>query len=405
MRTKIALLFIGLMVVPFALIVGGRIPYLLLYTYLLTLLLPFLHSLLGKYFIQVIVKVPEGELVAGEEIKIHYEIRNPSGLTFPRLVFHNELVYRLTGKQEPEIQFHLKKKESYWGQTTVQCVRRGNFTLGKGRLIIKDIFDLYRLKKVANVPLALTIYPRVVTLKSLKIQASQQMGELVVKNPLFQDYAALSDLRVYQPGDSLKKVHWKASAKTDTLMVKNFEEQGDHGVIVMLDSCRNNYFFDQEAFIEDKLVEAAASIIDFCLGQNIKVSLYYRDTGGTRIMTGNQAGYFKGFLDQLVTFHPVDTVDFYREIEGNLPNIQQGSTLFLLTPFLGKELAAQGIRLKMKNLQPVYLIIGSEEGSPHISRQNKEMAKKLGGEGIPLYLLDVEQDIRDVLEEKYEKGA
>ncbi len=405
MKVRIGFFITGIIVFPFALIVGGRIPYLLLYTYLLTLVIPLIHCLLGKYRLKVTIKAPEKELVAGEEIKITYEINNPLGVTFPRLEFHNDLAYRLRGRREAEVHFYLEKKGSFRRDVLVQCKRRGYFKVGVGRLIIKDIFNLYKLKKISKAPLQLKIYPRVVPLKKLKIQASQHMGELMVKNPLFQDYTSLSDLRTYQEGDSLKKIHWKASAKTDSLMVKNYEEQGDHEVIIMLDSCMKSYGADKEAYVEDKLVDTAASMIDYCLRQNIKVSLNYWDKEGDRVIMGDHPGCFKAFLDQLVSFHPTGSNDFPKEIERTLPSIPQGSTLFLLTPLLSKELGAQGIHLKMKNLRPFYMVIGSEKESPNITRANKALAKRLEGEGIPLYLIDVEQDIRDILEGKYEKGA
>lgn len=405
LKSKVSFIIGGLFLVPFAIIIGGRVPYFLLYVYLLTALVPLLHGFLGKLFIKGKLKLPEKELVAGEEIKISYEIENPLALTFPCLELENTIAYRLTGQREETIFFQLDRKESFYGEATIICRRRGLYKTGEVSILIRDIFNFYTLTKVAATPLSLKIYPKITPLKNFKVQASQHMGELIVNDPLFQDYSSLSDLRLYQEGDSFKKIHWKASAKNDTLMVKNFEERGDNEVVIVLDSYQGSYEGDREYWIEDKLVEIAASLIEYCLKENIKISLYYQIPNGLVSVKGDHSGYLKSFLDKLVLFHPTVHHPFHHEIERMITTLQQGSTLLLLTPRLNKELGAQGIRLKMKNFQPVYMVVGDEKENPDLWKKNKELAKVLEGEGIPIFLIDVKQDLRDILEGKYEKGA
>lgn len=48
-------------------------------------------------------------------------------------------------------------------------------------------------------------------------------------------FSELHDLRPYRPGDSMRDVHWKLSAKTDTLIVREAQEPDRGEVILTLD--------------------------------------------------------------------------------------------------------------------------------------------------------------------------
>lgn len=394
-----------ILIIPFALLVGGRVPYFLLYSALFVAFVPLLHCLMGKGFIKGKVKLPEKEMMAGDEVEIRYKFENPLSISFPILEFQNNIAYRLTGKREQIEVFHLDKKDYFQGSTTISCRRRGFYKSGEVKVKIKDILNIYTLSKTIVTPLSFKVYPKITPLKSFKIQASQHMGELLVTDPLFQDYTSLSDLRSYQEGDPLKRIHWKASAKANKLIVKNYEERGDNEVVLVIDSNKKSYKSDKEFWIEDKLVETAISIIDYCLKQNMNVSLYHQRKDDIVETKGNHPGFFKHFLDEMVAFHPTGNSLLQHNVEKLTSYIKQGSTLFILTPYLDRQLGAQGIRMKMSNIRPVYIILGSKEENLTQWNENKKVTKSLEGESIPIYMIDVDQDIRDVLEGKYEKRA
>lgn len=405
MKGKIIFIVINIIIIPYALLVGGRVPYFLLYTSILVALVPLVHCILGKMFIKGMVKLPEKEMVSGDEISIKYEFENPSSINFPILEFENNIAYRLTGKKEKKEIFHLEKQGYYEGSKTIPCRRRGHYKTGKVKLYIKDIFNIYSLQKTVKTPLSFKVYPRITPLKSFKIQASQYMGELIVKDPLFQDYSSLSDLRTYQEGDSVKKIHWKASAKSDDLIVKNYEERGDNEVVLVIDSNKESYAGDKEYWIEDKLVETCASIVDYCLKQNINVTLYHQQHDNIIETKGNNPGFLKKFMDDIVGFHPNGSFTLQQNIEKITSYIKSGVTLFVLTPRLNKQIGAQAIDMSMRSISPVYIILGSKKENPVVWNNNKEVAKALEGESIPTYMIDIEQDIREALEGKYERRA
>jgi uncharacterized protein (DUF58 family) len=45
-----------------------------------------------------------------------------------------------------------------------------------------------------------------------------------------------SDLREYQPGDDIKHIHWKATARTGTVFIKSYEEDRQLRVLLAVDT-------------------------------------------------------------------------------------------------------------------------------------------------------------------------
>jgi len=301
--------------------------------------------------------------------------------------------------------FSLEPKDYYHGERVLTLNRRGVYQMGKVILEIHDPFGFYSLRKSLPVPLQLTVYPRVRGLHHLQVEASQFQGELLVQNPLFQDQVTLIGLKPYQLGDSMKKIHWKASARGPDLMVKSFEERGDTEVYVFLNSTARCYAQDQAFLAEDQLVEISLSLIHHCLRGGLGVTLTYCQGDSLEEISGSQGGDYQRFLDALVSFSPQGASPFEIMIERRSATIPQGSTLLMLTPELNKALAIQGIQMKMKNLQPIYFLMEKPEGNGPLNQGQEELKRALQGEGIRLYSIGLNQEIRKVLEGFYAMGG
>lgn len=397
-RYRFTLVSLGLFAALFVVFVGGNLPYFLLYVYILGLLLPLGHCLMGWYFLRGEVILPGTELVAGEEITLGYRIENPLRIPFPRIELESQLGGRLTGKKERRRVFFLQGKDWFEETSTLQCNRRGYYQTGTIKIHISDVFQFFTLEKVIAAPISLKVYPRVTTIDSFHLKASQQMGNLRVRDPLFQDYTELADLRQYREGDPLKRIHWKVSAGKDDLMVKDFEERGDTQVLMVLDSQKSHFKSDGEGWLEDHMVEGAAALIDYCLRRNIQVTMTYVSKGKTIYYEGDTTLHMKHFLDGLALFHPMDEMSYDKQVEISTQHLPYGTALFFLTPEVTKVSAYQGMRLAMRNQQPVFMVFGNREKYHEIWQENQKMVKRLKGEGITCYLFDQGYGIRDVLE-------
>ena len=78
-----------------------------------------------------------------------------------------------------------------------------------------------------------------------------------------EDLSAPSDIRAYQPGDPMKKIHWKLSLRKRELLVRKFDEPVLQEVLILMDCSRPPSWGQPqaEADLRDALLETAASLI------------------------------------------------------------------------------------------------------------------------------------------------
>ncbi|MFN2241492.1 MAG: DUF58 domain-containing protein, partial [Anaerolineae bacterium] len=67
------------------------------------------------------------------------------------------------------------------------------------------------------------VYPKIVALRDLGFPSQSPFGTLPSRERLFEDPTRIRGVRDYQPGDSLRRMDWKTSARVGTLQVRRFE--------------------------------------------------------------------------------------------------------------------------------------------------------------------------------------
>jgi uncharacterized protein (DUF58 family) len=84
---------------------------------------------------------------------------------------------------------------------------------------------------------------------------------------------SVSHIREYLPGDGLGKIHWPTTARTGTLMVKQFDEEVGNDLWLLLDLDGGAHVGVGEDGTEEHAVIAAASVADRALGLGVPVGL------------------------------------------------------------------------------------------------------------------------------------
>ncbi len=119
----------------------------------------------------------------------------------------------------------------------VTGLARGIHPLGPLRVTSTDPFGLARRTYVLGETTAVTVAPAVVDLAPLTDFAGETGGTLqTTMNRLGQGADNLIP-RSYLPGDSMRRIHWRASAHQGDLMVRQEEQESTPEATVVLDRC------------------------------------------------------------------------------------------------------------------------------------------------------------------------
>lgn len=84
------------------------------------------------------------------------------------------------------------------------------------------------------------------------------------------EYSDTSNIREYIPGDRIKDIHWKLSAKRDLLLVRERIKSCENKIVLLLE-CNDN------CEINDQILALFYTISLLCIKEGVLVKLYYYD--------------------------------------------------------------------------------------------------------------------------------
>ena len=157
----------------------------------------------------------------------------------------------------------------------LHTTRRGLFRIGPAVIEASDPFGLVRRFWVDPDVRFITVLPRVVPLGQGQPLGHRPVHEVPRRRSLFEDPSRFLGLRDYRPGDGLRRIHWRATARSGRLQVKLFEPAVLEGVLLAVEMGRAAWpVGDGESDPTLELaVTAAASIADLVLGGGQAVGL------------------------------------------------------------------------------------------------------------------------------------
>lgn len=115
--------------------------------------------------------------------------------------------------------------------------QRGLYTLGPTRLRTGDPFGIYTLTIQDQHASTVLVTPPILPLQHLRIMPGGWTGDQQRRPQGIERNISDAGIRDYLPGDSLRRIHWRASAHHDNLMVRQLEAaaSGDWWLFVDLD--------------------------------------------------------------------------------------------------------------------------------------------------------------------------
>jgi uncharacterized protein (DUF58 family) len=159
---------------------------------------------------------------------------------------------------------------------------RGVHTLGPFGLTATDPFGLARRRVRLGGKTDVTVAPRIIELPSLPLAAGESGGMLQTVIAQLGQGADNLVARPYAPGDSMRRVHWRATAHRDTLMVRQEEQEASPEATVVLD--RNEARWSAEAREApgadpgfEAAVSAAVSVVGRLVRDGFSVTLVDSD--------------------------------------------------------------------------------------------------------------------------------
>ncbi len=230
----------------------------------------------------------------GDQVAVDLTVRNHSWLPAPWLEVFESLPAGLGTpphhRQVLAVGAHGTRRIRY----TLKCEQRGYYEVGPLTLQTGDLLGMIAPRQAAVKAEPLIVYPHVVPLRRLGLPTHAPHVELLARSALFEDPARVRGVRDYQPGDSLRRIHWTASAASGRLLVKQYQPAIARETVICLDLDRDDYGQRQRYAATELAIVVAASLATHIISRE-----------------GLPAGFATRALDPLQNDHATKAVRFY----------------------------------------------------------------------------------------------
>ncbi len=155
----------------------------------------------------------------------------------------------------------------------VKFLQRGYYQFGPVLVETGDVFGLHRRYRLLGEPQFVLVLPKVLPLQGYNLASRRPIGEIRVAHRLFEDPTRLAGVRLFQQGDPLNRVHWRATARTGQLHSRVYENSRVAGATLLLDFHERSYSGPMGASSSELAIMAVAALANAVSLQGQQIGL------------------------------------------------------------------------------------------------------------------------------------
>ena len=202
----------------------------------------------------------------GEDVDVRIDVANLGRLRLPWVMLRESNPIALRGRGTLDEVVSVPGRGETQVRYQIRPNRRGRYRLGPLFATTGDLFGLAREYQSEHQSEHVTVYPRITALAKLGLPSRLPFGTVTAARPLFMHPARPVGIREYRAGDTLRQIHWKATAHSGALSVKTFEPAISLDTAILLDLHRGDYdrsgWLDRTEWAIEVAASAASHLID-----------------------------------------------------------------------------------------------------------------------------------------------
>ena len=252
---------------------GGTISYGIFFAVTLLPLISFVYLYLVYLKFRIYQELGKRVNVCGEPASYHFVLQNDEWFAISGIRIKMFSSFSSVENMQEDEEFELLPQERYDCVTNMVCRYRGEYEVGVKEIILTDFFRIFQVKYRIPSALKAVVSPRVVLLEELK--SLREIPLTAQREAFFLKEEPDTVVREYLPGDSKKYINWKATARSQNLMVRTMTGEENRGVVVFFDGKRYSDSMREYLPLENKILEVVLALAHYFATKNSRVSLCY----------------------------------------------------------------------------------------------------------------------------------
>jgi uncharacterized protein (DUF58 family) len=294
----------------------------------------------------------------GETVELTLELRNAKILPQPWVTVHDafpQLLPVAEVKLEVNPATNLADFRTFWmigpfqritRRFHVHCTERGYHPYGPAVLTTGDAFGSFVRTGIQRSADHLIVYPRIYTVAELRLPTKHPFGPSVTPNSLYQDPMRTAGVRPWEAGDSLRRIHWKASARQQELLSRIYEPSEERVVQIFLNSTTmTRHWHGYIPELQERAISVAGSLAALAAADRLPVGMIANGAlrgseRALRLLPGRSPSQLMHILELLAQVTPFSTQTIEDLLVEQAPHLPWGATLVVVTAVAHEELLA-----------------------------------------------------------------
>ncbi len=285
---------------------------------------------------------------------------------------------------------------------------RGRYRLGPMQISSGDPLGLFLFKRDLPQTSSITVYPATYDLPAFAPPIGRLLGGESLQRRTHNITPNFSGVRDYLPGDAFNRIHWRSTARTGRLIVKEFEEDPTADIWIVLDMHRDTFVEAPEPLdapdaarplgwllpdvgvvlpsTTETAVTIAASLIKHFLAQNRSVGMLSHAAERELLQPDRGLRPLTRALEYLAVLQAEGRRRLAEVIALEEPFFTRGTTLVIVTSSTSSKWVDALRELRRRGVRMVAVLVDPSSFDPH-ARPLDEVRAALAILGVPTYVV------------------
>lgn len=274
---------------------GGPISYGFFYGMTLLPIISALYLLCVNLRFGIYQRLESNRPVSNQTVPFYFTLKNDDSFPFVgvRVRFFSDFSM-ITGLEDG-LEYELLPHTGIDQETGLICKYRGEYEVGIQSVETTDFFRLLRFTYRNPETLRVVVKPELISLEVLRCVEDVRATS---KDSRHNASRADVTVRLYEPGDDIRRIHQKLSASSGQLMIRNMIGEEQEGIGILLSTHRLSDEMRVYLPVENKLLEVVLALSYYFVRKNMPVSVEYRREKREEIK-GSNLQQFQMLYDQI----------------------------------------------------------------------------------------------------------
>lgn len=282
---------------------GGTISYGLFFGVSLIPVISLVYLLCVYLRFKIYQETAKRNLVCGKPTPYLFILQNEDWFAYTGISVRMHSSFSYAEETFENVEYELLPGDKTICSTNLVCRYRGEYEIGVREVVLTDLFHLFRFRYAVSGQIKAEVSPRIVEVTELKSIADLPVPVLTVASGIAEPDIIVRD---YAEGDSLKQIHWKATARERKLKVRLMTGKENQSISIFCDTRR--YSEDMEEFLplENKILETFLAVGRYFAGMEKEFYAWYGQDGIVE-------KHVDGMEEFNVFYRAVSNIDFHKK--------------------------------------------------------------------------------------------